>query len=234
MGIFKKFVGAAQQDGQPLTPASDKLITPANAMTATRPMLAIKAAQMLINGRSGVGPVVAIMAATDMEGSVARFIDKQWPDSGLGTSTKGTKADKYADAVALLTVAGASLLAPRISKSGKLAVGTILTQEGYKTVWAGIRAAQFANETGQLLEIPVTMEGKEAMAEKFVALESAVLTGDTDNRLLRNVLGGTALAFAGIGAYRGEKVRSQYETVYQDLLSEHLPLSIAQSVIPEA
>lgn len=216
MGIFRPLIGSAQQvSGESVMP-SDKLVTPANAMTASRPILAIKAAKMLLDGDRGVGSVVAIMAATDMEGSVARVIDKRWPDSGLGTSTKGAKADKYADAISLITVAGAAMLAPRVSIPGKLAVGTILAQEGYKTIWAGVRAAQYARETGELLEIPVNLEGKEAMSEKFVALESAVLTGDTDSPLLRISLGIAALSFAGIGAWRGEKVRRGYEQEFSE------------------
>ncbi len=233
MGLFKPLVGAAQQERSSSVEPSDRLLTPANALTAARPVLAVKAAQMLLAGEKGVGAVVAVMAATDMEGSAARYIDQRWPESGLGTSTKGAKADKYADAAALLTVAGAALLAPRVSVPGKLAVGTILLQEGYKTAWAGVRAAQYARETGQLLEIPVDHEGKEAMAEKFVALESAVLTGDTDNRMLRASFGGAALAFAGIGSWRGEKVRHGYEQIFTGLLHEH-NAQIAELVAPNA
>lgn len=218
MGIFRPLIGSVQQSsGESIMP-SDRFITPANAMTVSRPILAIKAAKMLIDGDKGVGPVVAIMAATDMEGSVARAIDNKWPASKMGTSTKGAKADKYADAMALVTVAGAAILAPRVSVPGKLAVGTILAQEGYKTIWAGVRAAQHARETGELLEIPVSLEGKEAMAEKFVALESAVLTGDTDNPFLRTSLGIAALAFAGVGSWRGEQVRRAYEQEFLEYL----------------
>lgn len=220
MGVFKHLVGAAQEKTVTVEP-SDRLLTPANAMTAARPILAVKAARMLMSGEKGVWPVVGIMAATDMEGSVARAIDDRWPDSGLGTSKHGAAGDKYADAAALLTVSGAALLAPRISLPGKMAVGTILAQEGYKIIWASVRAAQYARETGKLLDLPVTMQGKEAMAEKFVGLGSAICTGDTDNPLLRASFGAAALAFAGIGSLRGEFVRQDYEQKFNRLMQEH-------------
>src|SRR5690606_6753789 len=114
-----------------------------------------------------------------------------------------------------------TLIAPNVSQSGKAAVGLVLAQEGYKTVWAAIRAAQYANKTGELLEIPTDIEGKEAMAEKFVAIEAAVMTSETDNPYIRLALGSTALGFAISGSWRGEKVRQRYDEITTDLLAVH-------------
>lgn len=219
MGVFRPLIDKSQGERTSEVEPSSRWLTPANVLTASRPLLAAQAARMLIKGQRGSSLVVAGMAATDMEGSVARAIDKKWPESGLGTSTKGAEGDKYADALALLTVSGAALLAPKVSPLGKAAVGTVLAQEGYKTVWAAVRAAQYANKTGELLEIPTDMEGKEAMAEKFVAIEAAVMTAETDNPYARLALGSAALGFALAGSWRGEKVRQRYDEISTELMA---------------
>lgn len=215
MGIIHNLVERSQRGGAPEVEQSDRIITPANLLSASRPALALKAASMLLHGQKGAGAVVALMAATDMEGYPARKIDKKWPESGLGTSKFGTKADTYADASAMLIVAGAALLAPRVSAPGKAAVGIVLAQEGYKTGWAALRAAQYLQATGELLEIPTDIIGKVAMVKKFVAIEAAVCTGDFDNPYIRQGLGAASLGFALAGASDGESARTSYQELFE-------------------
>lgn len=227
MGIIRNLVERSQQAGKPETTPSDKLITPATMLSASRPALAIKAARMLLHGQKGAGLVVAGMAATDMEGYPARKIDQKWPESGMGTSKFGAKADIYADASALLIVAGAALLAPRVSVPGKIAVGIILAQEGYKTGWAAIRAAQYMRASGEMLDIPTETEGKIAMVKKFAAIEAAVLTGDTDNPYARGGLGAVAIGFAIDGTVQGEIARRDYQEIFETKMEDAAAKSAA-------
>lgn len=226
MGLFAPLVKKAQGSNRiPTAELSDKLFTPANGLTAARPLMAIKIANMLIKGQKGVTPMMMVMAATDGEGNVARFIDKHWPNSGLGSSSVGADADPLADTAAMLIVAGAALRAPRVSLTGKAAVGIILGQEGVKSVWALNSARIYAAATvseehphGERLHIPVNDEGKEATIEKLVALTFATATNDFENPFVRQSLGLTALGLASVGSLRGELIRSEYEEEFNNRL----------------
>lgn len=219
MGIFASFVQKSQpKDAEAQVTPSDRLVTPANVMSAARPLLAMKAAEMLLHGKRGVLPLAVVIAATDGEGNMARFIDKKWPESGLGTSVKGAELDPIADTMAFLTIAGAALKAPRVSLLAKSAVATVLGQEGVKTAWAVTSAIKYQKQTGSSLHIPVDVAGKEATVEKFAALTAAVATSETDNVMLRTGLGALAIACAVSGALRSERVREQYQQQVEEML----------------
>ena len=148
---------------------SDRILTPATGLTIARPILGAWAAERLYHGKKGVSPIVAVMAATDMEGRLARFISKHWPESGLGVSTAGADLDPLADTAAILEVAAAALVAPRVSTLGKMAVATMFGQEGFKTKWAlGANKIYKAQTNGERLTMPVSNEGKEAMAKNLL------------------------------------------------------------------
>lgn len=246
MGLFRPFINGVQplEDYQrhESHPELDKPFTPADALTISRPILAAKAARMLVRGEVGVTPVVIAMAATDMEGKLARLIDKLYPGSGWGSTAHGAPWDTYADTLALLTVGQAALLAPRVSKPAKAAMGLVLAQEGYKASWAFKRNRAFResvrNHEGVLielksfgaidelpalpkkLELPTSLKGKESMAEKLTAAVAAVATNDFDNALLRSTLGTTAMAFATAGVLRGEAARREYEPVIDIIMNQ--------------
>lgn len=220
MGIFKPFIGGVK-DAQAFQSEShehDKPFTVPDILTVSRPLLAVKAASMLLNSEKGVFPIVAIMGATDMEGKVARVIDKVLPNSGLGSTEHGAAWDTYADTLAILIVAGATLRAPRVTLPAKLATATILGQEGSKTAWALTRNHAYQRATGHRLKLPSSEQGKEAMAEKLSALGLAVATNDTDNPYVRASLSAAALGFAGIGSLRGERARVAYEPMIEEML----------------
>lgn len=202
---------------RPDTVPSDRLITPATVMTLSRPVLAGKASLMLVRGERYVTPIVAAAAATDMEGNVARLIDKLFPNSGLGVSTKGAQLDPVADTAAVLEIASAALIGPGVSLAGKAAVTSVMGQEGFKSVWALMAASKYRKATisetipnGEMLAMPIEQIGAEAMAEKLWALVLAVATNDVDPGPLRTTLGLGALAFAAVGVTHGEQARSSY------------------------
>ena len=99
--LFDPFIGEVKE---PLVEPSDRILTPANVMTASRPLLALYAAHLLLQperSKIPVTPIVIGMAATDMEGKVARLFDKHYPQWEIGTSKLGTEADQVADTAAI-------------------------------------------------------------------------------------------------------------------------------------
>ncbi|MGH7237776.1 MAG: hypothetical protein ACREGF_04540, partial [Candidatus Saccharimonadales bacterium] len=234
MGIFKPFVGGVKSSANYRTSAenhqaenhqNDQPFTPSDALSLSRPALAIKAGRMLVRGERNVTPLVVALAATDMEGKLARLIDKLAPDSGWGSTAHGEALDIAADTSALLIVGGAILKAPRVSAPAKFAVATVLGQEAFKAGWAidcnhkymaAVRQRQASAgslfEAGIIaelpefpskLKLPVSAKGKEAMAEKMTAVIAAVATNDLDPGAWRNSLAATSLAFAAIGSAHG-------------------------------
>ena len=218
MGVLRRFI--TEPKPMDLESASDKIVTPATFFTALRPPLALKAAQMLLAGDRYVTPVVLTMAATDMEGSVARLTDKLFPKAGRGATRFGIAADKYADTAAILCVAGATLRAPRVATVAKAAVAVALGQEGTKIAWALNSGIKYKAATGENLDFPPSLIGKESMAEKFVAVAAAAATNDTDSRLARAGLCAVAASFAGSGVLHGEQARRQYDEFFQELMDE--------------
>ena len=217
--IFKPFIGEVKE---PLIEPSDRLLTPANAMTVSRPLLALFAAHLLLQperSRIPVTPIVVGMAATDMEGKVARWFDKHRPEWEIGTSKIGTEGDQIADTAAILIVGAAALRAPRVSLPGKLAIVTALGQEGVKTGWALKSQFEYGLEHGGKLEIPTLPDGKAAMAEKLTGVVLGVATNDFESFRVRVALGAGAVGFAGLGAMRGEHVRQEYEATFEDMMT---------------
>lgn len=230
MRPFQRFVDLAPVE-KPLVEPSDKIVTPATAMTGSRPILAAKAADMLIKGQKPVAPLVALMALTDAEGKVARWFDAHYPDWGIGSTRVGAEADQIADSLAFLIVGQAILRAPRVSLAGKAAAGLVLAQEGYKSGWAIARALEYKQLTGEKLVIPTDPLGKEAVIEKCGAIICATLTGDTDKRTWRTAWGVAAAGFAVLGSGHGEQARRGYEQFYQDMLANLEPDAILSTVL---
>ncbi len=209
-------VGSVESDIEP----SKKIVTPATIMSASRPELARRARNRLVNGQKGAAYWAAAAFITDMEGSAARLTDKLFPKWHRGRTEFGELADIVADTAALLIISEGVLRGPKVHPLGKVAMLEILGQEGLKASWAGFRTAQFKKFTGEGLKIPVTPEGKEAMAEKMVGAGLAVATNELDNPTAKFAVGVASVAFATAGVKRGETVRRQYDKVYQILLDE--------------
>jgi hypothetical protein len=253
--VFDRYVGGVKTRQEYVVKArnseGDKPFTPADSLTVSRPLLAAKAAHMLINSEKGVTPIVIAVAATDMEGTFARQIDKWFPDSGWGTTAHGASWDTYADTSALLIVSGAALLAPRVTKGGKAAVGLVLGLETAKAGWglhgnhkymkavnehrvalntllegemdpdATLPLLASINELPRKLEIPASYLGKIAMAEKLTGVTLAVATNDFDNPVYRSGLTAGALYFASAGSYNGEIARREYRPFLDEMIDEH-------------
>jgi phosphatidylglycerophosphate synthase len=220
MGIYERIISKTNNQAGYSATRSDHYITPANAMTLSRPVLAGIAANMLIAGETGVTPWVIAMGLSDAEGNVARAIDKYLPNSKRGSSTKGAKWDPIADSASLLTICAGGLFAPKIPLTGKLAIASVLGHEGIKAVWAARKNMVFLNATGQQLEIPPTLKGKESMAEKFTAVTLAVLSNDIDHEQTKQIIGLGSLGFALTGSIRGEAQRRIYAKKANDLIIE--------------
>ncbi len=231
MGVFLPFVNEVNYSELAVDP-SDRIFTPATGMTAMRPPLAGAAAYMLMNEMKGAIVPTLVMAGSDMEGKVARWIDKHYPESGLGTSNFGADWDPRADTMALLILSGGVLRAPRVTRTAKAATGLVLGQEGVKAAWAitsNHRYNSIKPEDAENLSklLPVTKDGKEAMAEKFAAICCAVATNDFDNPYVRASLSAGAVAFASTGTLRGERVRNGYNMKLKEIMAglENLPPS---------
>lgn len=175
---------------------------------------------MLLKGERYVTPIVAAMAASDMEGSVARWIDRRWPDSGLGSSSFGIVADKYADVFALLLVSGATLRAPNVSPMGKIATATILGEQGIKTAVALSWGFEYKQATGDNLDLPASAQGKRGMAEQFTGLALAVSTNDLDPGIARTAAGIGAVGMAGLGINDSRQARQHYSQQFNELMEE--------------
>lgn len=225
MGIYRRFVDQAQgMNAQPEREPSSRIITSPTLMSASRPVIAVQAGRKLIRGEKGVSPLVAVMAATDAEGNLARLLDKLFPDLGIGVSEIGKDVDHGADAAAIMIVAGAALKAPRVSKTGKAAIGLVLGQEVSKTVWFAEKQMEYRELTagdehpqGEMLTFDIGNDGKEAMIEKFMAVLLATATNDVDSPIARHTLGLAAMGHAVAGAARGEGARRDYASQFEEM-----------------
>jgi len=238
MGIYRPLVNRAQVEhtGPEFEP-SDRIITPPNMMTASRPVLATRAAIKLLRGERYVTPWVAAALATDMEGLPARFIDKRWPDSGMGSSKLGSEGgDTAADGLAIAILSGAALKAPRVTTTAKAAIAIAGGQETAKAVWYAQARREYGELTtdeehpgGSHLSFEIGYDGKEAMIEKMLAVILGVATNDTDSRMARRVLSGLAMGHAIAGAARGEHARQGYVEQYEQMVA-----GLDQSPVPIA
>ncbi len=223
MGIFRPFVGGVKtvEQFQTIDHSNDQPFTPADVMTVARPLLALKAAQLLLNSEHGAFRVAAQMGFSDMEGKLARIIDILWPNSGWGTTEHGAAWDTYADTSAVLILGAAILKAPRVTRGAKIATAAVLGQEGVKAVWAIRRNAEYKAVSNQILKLPSSQAGKESMAEKLSAIGLAVATNDTDNPFMRVALTVASLYFAGVGAWRGEYARRSYNPIIDEMIAQN-------------
>lgn len=194
----------------------EHLITPANMMTAARPILAAEVGRRLVTGRPNATRLMMGMALTDMEGKMAGTVDAVAPGSGYGRTELGKSADPIADSLAFAEVAAGTLASPRASFLGKVAVGIVGGTEGVKAVWAGKANAKHKRETGEQLVLKPSLTGKAATALKFAALTSAVRTHDLEHGPRRTAYGVAALASATAGAILGEKARRSYKRKLED------------------
>lgn len=220
MGILRPLVNRAQSVSPEASIApSDKRVTPANVMTASRPLLGVWAARTLLRGKKYAVGAAFIAGITDMEGYVARKVDQKWPESGRGRSNKGKMADPIADTIMLAEVATGALLGPRVSRLGKAAVIIAIGQEAYKAQQAIRLNNTYQALTGEALDVPITMKGKEAMAEKMLGVGLATLTNSFDNSLVRTVTGAAALGFSVAGALRGHSAHLDNMEAAYDMIS---------------
>jgi hypothetical protein len=186
---------------------------------------------MLINGDRYVTPYVAGMAVSDMEGSlVARPLDVLLPGKGWGSTENGQVVDTICDSSGILIVCGAALRAPGVSLPAKAAVTGVLGTEGRKAVWAISSSVDYARAGGEgRLDIPTSLDGKEAMVEKLFAITLACATNDVNPGLARNTLSAGALCFAGVGGLRGERARQMYQRQFVEIMQD---LGATQSTHP--
>ncbi len=204
----------------------DRLITPANIMTLSRPALALLVDKMLLAGEKPITPIIALMALSDMDGKVARFFDKNFPELNIGTTKIGAMGDQISDTLSILIVSSAASFAPRVSPMSKVAILSILGQEGIKSIWALKSSHNYTklrksthNSSGDKLVLPTSKRGKKAMAEKLISLVCAIATNDTDNEFVKRGLELTSLSLAGMGIYHGEKAREEYNSQYKEMMS---------------
>jgi len=220
MGIFRPIISKGLEIEPTGYEPTDSWLTPANAMTAARPLLALKAAEMLLRGKRPVTPVVFFMGMSDGEGNMARALDKYKPEWHIGTSTKGAEYDPIADTAAILIVSSAALFAPRMPVVGRAAIATALGHEGRKVAWAIGKNNLYKEVAGERLHIPPSLEGKESMAEKLSAIGLAVLASDFDNQYARQTLSASAMALAVTGARRAEGERLIYDGIADSMIAE--------------
>lgn len=234
MGIYRPIVGKAQSINaeNAVDHSNDKLVTVPNAMTVSRPILGFEVARRLITGsKRRVAGMIAVMAASDAEGSVGRIIDKIRPNSGRGTTEAGASLDPVADSIAVAEVSAAMMFAPKVTKVGKLAVGIVLAQEARKTAWALRANARYTKATGaDRLSLSPSVKGKESMVEKFMALEFAAATHDTTDRKSRFVLSALALGHAIVGSVRGESARREYIPIVEEMIAAGPAIAVNDSI----
>lgn len=222
MGIYRPFIRESLKIAPDGIEPSDKIFTPANAVSVARLGIAAKVAQKLVVGERYVTPWVCGMGASDaVDGFLARLIDRVAPESGLGASKFGADVDEYVDAAAMIIVGGAALVAPRMPIPGRLAVAAILGNEGTKVAWALQKNEEYRQVAeGRRLRIPASLANKEAMAEKITGMVVAVLASDFDDPRTRNALGAVAFGFAAAGSVRSQVHRQEYEELANQMIAD--------------
>ncbi len=242
MGIYRSFVSKAQGGGSSKTqPTSEKILTPANVLTASRPIIGGIALANLIKGkgdgtfRRSAFLVTALGAATDMEGVPARLVDKRFPNSGRGSTVHGQKADPLADTIFAAEVAAGVVGGKNTSMLAKLSAVIIAAKESRKTKWYVGMNDKYANalaangQTEEKLVIPVDNAGKEAMVEEMIGLGLAVATADLNKKpLLRTALGLAAIGHAVVAFTRGEQVLRHYDGQATEMIDQ-----VSQGTIPD-
>lgn len=185
--------------------AKDKLWTPANAMTAARPVLGGIAAYKFITGEKGVTPYILGAVISDGEGYVARFFDKYFPQLEIGSSDFGKKWDPIADTAAMLEIATGALISPEVNWQAKTGVGIVLGKEGRKTAWAVRNSLRYKEVTGEDLVLKPGIKGKVGTVGGFGALLAAGIVHDLGaENPLSPAIGYMGIGSAVIGAVSGE------------------------------
>jgi phosphatidylglycerophosphate synthase len=233
MGVLRPLVKRSQsmnKNGE-LEP-SDKWVTPANAMTASRPILGAIAAKKLVQGKPKAAVWAMVAAATDMEGIPARKIDEWKPEWHRGRSKKGKLGDPGADSSMLAELTIGTLFAPKVSLLGKLALVIVGAQETIKAVEAVSKDKEHRALTGEHLNVPITDDGKEAMIEKMGAAGLAILTNEFEHPVVRLGLGMTALGFAIAGAARGHAAHRENMRAADEIMANfQTPVEVPTSVV---
>lgn len=224
MGIFRPIIEKGLDVPPDNIEPSNRIFTPATVMSALRPVFALQAAHKLITGKKNVTRTIFLMAASDAEGNLARFIDKRWPKSGMGSSKVGAQADQIADTLGGFFTASGIIAGRNVTLSARLAAFGVLAHEGYKAKWALAKNQEYQNVTGQRLEIASTVEGKESMAEKLASLMLAGATADMAPGLNRSFVGFGALVMATSGVIRGESQRKVYNQTANEMICNELEL----------
>ena len=234
--IFDRFVAdprdsevkASRQD------PSDRLLTPANIVTAARPILGSIATKKLIKGERGVFKYVMGVGVSDgIDGWLSRAIDRRWPNSGMGTTKIGAPGDTVADVATVLPIGLGTLAAGRVPLSAKLGLGAVLAQESTKLNWARKANSDYKQAGGEgQLYIQPTKGGKEAMAEKFSCLGLAALASEFENPVVQGVIGAAALYFGVTGALRGNEAVGQYTSEAAALTRDLQTSQDAQNIFP--
>ncbi len=205
---------------------SDRIITPATIMSASRVAMAFRIAYMLHADKRGVTLWGMALGASDMEGKVARFIDRRWPESGLGTSKFGAQADTYADGAAILILCPAVVTAPHISNRSKVTMGLIGAQEVKKVAWAKSANDQYLELTerklgeAKTLYIEPTIDAKEQIARKATAGLAALATHDLRDPISRFALDATCAGFGQAGMRQAEQVYAYYDVTFQEMMEQ--------------
>lgn len=166
-----------------------------------------------------------------MEGLVARGVDKWKPKSGRGTSTKGKLGDPIADTALLFELGTATIIAPKVSLLGKAAVAIVGIQEGVKAKQAIAKDRAHRALTGNPLDVPVTLQGKEAMAEKIVSSGLAVGTNEFRNPSIRLGLGVAAIGFAVAGAIRGHAAHRENMRAADEIMANFVPTPVDEPAV---
>jgi phosphatidylglycerophosphate synthase len=194
-----------------ITTPPEHLLTPANIMTLSRPILGYFASKKILENEPGVTPLVVAMSVSDAtDGFVARYVDTHHPDSGRGSTHIGKSIDPIADTIAMLEISIATLRAPGVSTLGKSAVGIVLAVEGFKTAWAMKENYRHFKKTREWLVISRNDDGQYATFSKLLAIGAAVSTNNLTPSRGRTTLGATAIGAAIFGVIFGEKARSSY------------------------
>ncbi|MBP6880665.1 hypothetical protein KBC31_03500 [Candidatus Saccharibacteria bacterium] len=206
---------------------SDRIITPATMMTLARVVLGAALFWSMVQEekpkKKWLSTGLATLAGlSDMEGKIARSIDKVAPESGLGASVFGKKVDPYADSLFCLGALAGTVFSKNVPIIGKMAASAVGAQEGSKAIWAVNAAFQYRKATEQNLEITGTVQGKDGMAQKMTALELAIMSSEIADPAIKNLAAIGALFFAVSGSYEGELARRGYDITTQEEIARHL------------
>lgn len=228
MGVFRQFISTDSEAThiEHVVEPSDKIITPATIMSASRVVAAARIAYMLHTDKRGVTFWGMYLGASDMEGKVARWFDAHKPEWEIGSTVFGAKADTYCDGAAILILCPAIVAAPHVSNRSKAIMGGIGAQEVQKLAWAKGANDQWQELTerklgkAQTLYIEPTVDAKEAIARKAAAGLAALATHDLRDPLSRYALDATCAGFGQAGMRQAAGVYKDYDNTFQLMMED--------------